>query len=156
MSGIHNNIFQNCYKESHNDIKRYDDSQISPNIFKQTSRKNQEVVEFNYKENKNKADKSKKEEGPYFGLSEGMLTFGKNPMKAVNQDENNEIPQKEDIDQNSLRNTASFKRPKNKSNNSNTEQNPHNYQNNYLEPVVKSKKHNSIIDKENDKLSEEE
>ena len=144
MSGFHNNIFQNCYKESDNDIKRYDDNQNTPNVFKQTSKKNQQVEEFKYKDIKSSSEKPGKDENPYYGLSEGMITFGKNPLLgAANHAESNEIPIKEVIDQNSLKQNASFKRKKATAN-INPEPTSVNNQNPNLNQIAKSNKSNSV------------
>lgn len=124
MSDLQNNIFQNSIKDANKiDSKRYEDSQTSQNIFRQTFRKNQEIEEFNYKDNKKKQEKTVKDEtSGYYGLSEGMITFGKNPLTGVTnqfiKDNDNNI--KDCINDNSLKRTASFKRQKNPVNNTNT------------------------------------
>jgi len=124
MSDLQNNIFQSSIKDTNKiDSKRYEDSQTSQNIFRQTFRKNQEVEEFNYKDNKKKPEKTVKDEtSSYYGLSEGMITFGKNPLTGMitqNQKENDNVS-KDNVNENSMKRTASFKRQKNQGNNMNT------------------------------------
>ena len=123
MSGLQNNNFQTCVKDaSSGDYRRYEDAQSTPNLFKQTSKKNTPVEEFNYKTKSTKDEYNTNiNNNNYYGLNEGMLTFGKNPLHAAIA----EYPKDPYIEnsilnpESSIKKTASFKRQKNQSNKSN-------------------------------------
>lgn len=83
---------------------------------KDTFRTKPSHEEFKYQTDNSKTEKKAEENTGYYGLSEGMITFGKNPLSEMiyENERKSESIVRDTIDENSLKNNSSFKRDKNK------------------------------------------